>query len=98
MKFPMPPDAASPLYVSPFTQIILRQYSLGTNISTSLPVYIHEARLLFLSYGGVPMWPDPTRYLVKQKHRGIVSPLLTATSLLGRLCLVLYEIVECRRS
>jgi hypothetical protein len=31
----------------------------------SLPVYVHEARLLFLSCGGVLMWPDPARYLGK---------------------------------
>ena len=62
----------------------------------SLPVYVHEARLLFLSRGAVPMLPRPARYLSKEEHQCVIFPLLTATSL-GRLCLVLHEIVECRR-
>jgi hypothetical protein len=63
----------------------------------SLPVYVYEARLLFLRYGGVPMWLNPAQHLVKQKYGGVIFSLLTATSLLGRLCLVLYEIGEYRR-
>jgi hypothetical protein len=64
----------------------------------SLPVYVYKARLLFLSYRGVLMWPNPAQYLVKQKHQGIVFPVLTVTPILRRLYFVLYEIVECRKS
>jgi len=35
------------------------------------------------SFGGVPMRPNPARYLVKQ-NQGVVFPLLTATSLLAK--------------
>ena len=42
----------------------------------SLPVYVHETRLLFLSCGGVLMLPNPAQNLVKQTHRGVVFPLL----------------------
>jgi hypothetical protein len=34
----------------------------------SMPAYVHEARLIFLSYGDVLAWPNSARYLVKQKH------------------------------
>ena len=63
----------------------------------SLPVYVYQAHLLSLSCGGVPRWPNPARHLVKQKHRGVIFPLLIATLLLGRLCIVLHRIGECRR-
>jgi hypothetical protein len=69
----------------------------STIAEISLPAYVHEARLL-LSCGGVPVWPNPARYLIEQRRQGVVFPLLTATSLLRRLCLVLHKIVECRRS